>query len=92
MLIFQYYHERHCGKCHSIPQEISICLLCGTIVCLKQNCCKQMNVCEAIQVSKVYIRAKAENNGLICETEIHWRFLYPFSTRLTAGAELAYIS
>ncbi|XP_014472841.1 PREDICTED: E3 ubiquitin-protein ligase UBR3 isoform X2 [Dinoponera quadriceps] len=49
--IFTYYHERHCGKCHSIPQEISICLLCGTIVCLKQNCCKQMNVYEAIQHS-----------------------------------------
>ncbi|XP_043254590.1 E3 ubiquitin-protein ligase Ubr3 [Colletes gigas] len=49
--IFTYYHERPCRKCHSIPQEISICLLCGTIVCLKQNCCKQMNVCEAVQHS-----------------------------------------
>ncbi|KAL6258401.1 hypothetical protein P5V15_010359 [Pogonomyrmex californicus] len=49
--IFTYYHERQCSQCHSVPQEISICLLCGTIVCLKQNCCKQMNVCEAIQHS-----------------------------------------
>lgn len=52
---FQYYHERQCSQCHSVPQEISICLLCGTIVCLKQNCCKQMNVCEAIQVSTIYM-------------------------------------
>ncbi|XP_076232510.1 ubr3 ubiquitin ligase isoform X2 [Calliopsis andreniformis] len=49
--IFTYYHERHCQQCHTVPQEISICLLCGTIVCLKQNCCKRMNVCEAVQHS-----------------------------------------
>ncbi|XP_076675053.1 ubr3 ubiquitin ligase isoform X2 [Andrena cerasifolii] len=49
--IFTYYHERQCHQCHSVPQETSICLLCGTIVCLKQNCCKQMNVCEAVQHS-----------------------------------------
>ncbi|XP_017785571.1 PREDICTED: E3 ubiquitin-protein ligase UBR3 isoform X2 [Nicrophorus vespilloides] len=46
--IFTYYHERPCSQCHSVPQETSICLLCGTIVCLKQNCCKQQNVCEAV--------------------------------------------
>lgn len=51
---FQYYHERQCSQCHSVPQEIGICLLCGTIVCLKQNCCKQMNVCEAIQVGYMF--------------------------------------
>ncbi|XP_053987373.1 E3 ubiquitin-protein ligase Ubr3 [Hylaeus volcanicus] len=49
--IFTYYHKRQCRQCHSIPHEISICLLCGTIVCLKQSCCKQMNVCEAVQHS-----------------------------------------
>ncbi|XP_066595206.1 E3 ubiquitin-protein ligase Ubr3 [Prorops nasuta] len=49
--IFTYYHERQCRHCRSVPQEISICLLCGTIVCLKQNCCKQANVCEAVQHS-----------------------------------------
>ncbi|XP_023311445.1 E3 ubiquitin-protein ligase Ubr3 isoform X2 [Anoplophora glabripennis] len=46
--IFTYYHERPCSQCHSVAQETSICLLCGTIVCLKQNCCKQQNVCEAV--------------------------------------------
>lgn len=49
--IFTYYHERACRKCHQIPTETSICLLCGTIVCLKQNCCKQGNVCEAVSHS-----------------------------------------
>ncbi|XP_012275050.1 E3 ubiquitin-protein ligase Ubr3 isoform X2 [Orussus abietinus] len=49
--LFTYYHERQCRQCHSVPQEISICLLCGTIVCLKQTCCKQVNVCEAVQHS-----------------------------------------
>ncbi|CAH1135569.1 unnamed protein product [Ceutorhynchus assimilis] len=46
--IFTYYHERPCNQCHSVATETSICLLCGTIVCLKQNCCKQQNVCEAV--------------------------------------------
>ncbi|XP_046744693.1 E3 ubiquitin-protein ligase Ubr3 isoform X1 [Diprion similis] len=49
--IFTYYHERQCRQCHSVPQETTICLLCGTIVCLKQNCCKQQNVCEAVKHS-----------------------------------------
>lgn len=47
-VIFQYYHERPCSQCHFIPSETSICLLCGTIVCFKQICCKQQNVCEAV--------------------------------------------
>jgi E3 ubiquitin-protein ligase UBR3 len=51
--IFQYYHRRQCIKCHSVPRESSVCLLCGTIVCLKENCCKQQEVCEAVQVQKI---------------------------------------
>nr|XP_033321626.1 E3 ubiquitin-protein ligase Ubr3 isoform X1 [Megalopta genalis] len=49
--LFSYYHERQCWQCNSVPREISICLICGTIVCLKQSCCKQKNVCEAVQHS-----------------------------------------
>ncbi|XP_046390043.1 E3 ubiquitin-protein ligase Ubr3 isoform X2 [Ischnura elegans] len=49
--IFQYYHRKQCGQCHSVPREASICLLCGTLVCLKENCCKEQNVCEAVQHS-----------------------------------------
>ncbi|XP_053595393.1 E3 ubiquitin-protein ligase Ubr3 [Microplitis demolitor] len=49
--LFTFYHARQCCKCHLVPPEISICLLCGTIVCLKQTCCKQQNVGEAVQHS-----------------------------------------
>lgn len=51
--LFSYYHERQCRQCHTVPREISICLICGTIVCLKQGCCKQKNVCEAVQHSAI---------------------------------------
>lgn len=33
-----------------VPKESSICLLCGTIVCLKQNCCVENECCEAVRV------------------------------------------
>lgn len=46
--IFTYYHERQCGQCRSVPQETSVCLVCGTVVCLKQACCKQGVACEAV--------------------------------------------
>jgi len=49
--IFQYYHRRQCSQCHSVPRETSICLVCGALVCLKENCCKSLNVCEAVQHS-----------------------------------------
>jgi hypothetical protein len=49
-VFLQYYHRKQCNQCHSVPREISICLLCGTVVCLKESCCKQSNVCEAVQV------------------------------------------
>lgn len=47
----QYYHERPCLNCYKVPKESSICLLCGTIVCLKQNCCAENDCCEAVRVS-----------------------------------------
>lgn len=50
--IFTHYHERACSQCHSVPQETSVCLLCGAVVCLKQSCCKQQNVCEAVAHSQ----------------------------------------
>ncbi|XP_071532346.1 E3 ubiquitin-protein ligase Ubr3 isoform X3 [Panulirus ornatus] len=47
--IFQYYHRRQCSQCNSIPKDPSVCLLCGTIVCLREPCCKQQEVCECVQ-------------------------------------------
>ncbi|XP_017485331.1 PREDICTED: E3 ubiquitin-protein ligase UBR3-like [Rhagoletis zephyria] len=49
--LFTYYHERPCLNCYKVPKESSICLLCGTIVCLKQTCCAENDCCEAVRVS-----------------------------------------
>ncbi|XP_030245105.1 E3 ubiquitin-protein ligase Ubr3 isoform X2 [Drosophila navojoa] len=47
--LFTYYHERPCLNCYKVPKESSICLLCGTIVCLKQNCCAEKDCYEAVR-------------------------------------------
>ncbi|CAD7090025.1 unnamed protein product [Hermetia illucens] len=47
--LFTFYHERPCINCMKVPKESSICLLCGTIVCLKQNCCVENECCEAVR-------------------------------------------
>ncbi|XP_039960513.1 E3 ubiquitin-protein ligase Ubr3 isoform X1 [Bactrocera tryoni] len=47
--LFTYYHERPCLNCYKVPKESSICLLCGTIVCLKQTCCAENDCCEAVR-------------------------------------------
>ncbi|XP_047991395.1 E3 ubiquitin-protein ligase Ubr3 [Leguminivora glycinivorella] len=47
--LFSYYHERVCLQCGAVPKEASVCLLCGTLVCLKQPCCRQHQVAEAVQ-------------------------------------------
>ncbi|ALC48650.1 CG42593 [Drosophila busckii] len=47
--LFTYYHERPCLNCYKVPKESSICLFCGTIVCLKQNCCAEKECCEAVR-------------------------------------------
>ncbi|CAG5038301.1 unnamed protein product [Parnassius apollo] len=47
--LFTYYHERVCLQCGAVPKEASVCLLCGTLVCLKQACCRRHQVAEAVQ-------------------------------------------
>uniref|UniRef100_A0A182TE85 E3 ubiquitin-protein ligase n=1 Tax=Anopheles melas TaxID=34690 RepID=A0A182TE85_9DIPT len=49
--LFTYYHEQPCQRCQNVPKESSICLLCGTIVCIKQSCCKVRDYCEAVRHS-----------------------------------------
>lgn len=49
----QFYHEKVCENCNNIPRECSICLLCGTIVCLKQRCCMEDNCYEAVRVRMI---------------------------------------
>ena len=26
--------------CHKVPKDPTVCLMCGTMVCLKEDCCK----------------------------------------------------
>ncbi|XP_072948868.1 E3 ubiquitin-protein ligase Ubr3 isoform X2 [Epargyreus clarus] len=47
--VFTHYHERVCLQCGAVPKEASVCLLCGTLVCLKQPCCRHHQVAEAVQ-------------------------------------------
>ncbi|XP_073956496.1 LOW QUALITY PROTEIN: E3 ubiquitin-protein ligase Ubr3-like [Choristoneura fumiferana] len=47
--LFSYYHERVCLQCGAVPKEASVCLLCGTLVCLKQACCRSHQQAEAVQ-------------------------------------------
>lgn len=47
--IFQFYHRRQCPKCNLVPKDPSVCLVCGTMVCLRDSCCKQQNIFEATQ-------------------------------------------
>lgn len=52
-LVFQYYQRKACSYCNHIPNEGSICLVCGTLVCFKQSCCKREKIHEATQVSSI---------------------------------------
>jgi len=38
--IFQFYYKRKCRNCCMVPKDPTICLLCGTMVCLREACCK----------------------------------------------------
>ena len=52
-VIFQYYHRKQCSKCNLVPKDPSVCLVCGTMVCMRDPCCKQQttNLYEATQHS-----------------------------------------
>ncbi|XP_055951603.1 E3 ubiquitin-protein ligase UBR3-like [Argiope bruennichi] len=49
--IFKYYHKKPCIVCHSEPKDPSLCLICGTMVCLRENCCRQLAHYEAVSHS-----------------------------------------
>ncbi|XP_051885288.1 LOW QUALITY PROTEIN: E3 ubiquitin-protein ligase ubr3 [Pristis pectinata] len=46
--IFQYYHRKACIHCSKVPKDPALCLVCGTFVCLKGQCCKQQSYCECV--------------------------------------------
>ncbi|XP_037868471.1 E3 ubiquitin-protein ligase Ubr3 [Bombyx mori] len=47
--LFTHYHERVCSQCGAAPKEASVCLACGTLVCLKAACCRRHQVAEAVR-------------------------------------------
>jgi len=53
--ILEFYHKRKCKRCDRIPKDPTVCLMCGTMVCLKETCCRTTNA----------------NNVPVCETVNH---------------------
>lgn len=53
--IFQFYHKRKCNYCGNVPKDPTVCLMCGTMVCLKEVCCKvqigDQGICETVKHS-----------------------------------------
>lgn len=41
--ILEFYHKRKCKGCDRVPKDPTVCLMCGTMVCLKETCCRQTN-------------------------------------------------
>merc|ERR1712113_1299455 len=41
--ILEFYHKRKCKGCDRVPKDPTVCLMCGTMVCLKETCCRQIN-------------------------------------------------
>jgi E3 ubiquitin-protein ligase UBR3 len=70
IIFLQYYHERICSQCGAVPKEASVCLLCGTVICLKQQCCRHQDVCEAVSVC--FVRdARFRNVRDVCDLLQH---------------------
>ncbi|RWS04809.1 E3 ubiquitin-protein ligase UBR3-like protein [Dinothrombium tinctorium] len=45
--LFLYYNCRSCKNCNKVPKEPCICLVCGTLVCMRESCCRTHNSLEA---------------------------------------------
>ena len=48
--MFQYYHKRKCKKCERVPKDPTVCLMCGTFLCMKETCCRDdvSGLCETV--------------------------------------------
>ena len=38
---FQFYHKKKCNQCDKIPKDPAVCLICGSLVCMRENCCRK---------------------------------------------------
>lgn len=59
--IFQFYYKRECSSCNSVPKDPSICLLCGTMVCLRESCCRSPS-----EESADRLEHEAVKHSLVC--------------------------
>ncbi|KAI2809956.1 E3 ubiquitin-protein ligase ubr3 [Blomia tropicalis] len=50
--LFMFYHKRTCLKCHKVPKDASICLICGRLICIRDSCCRTGSVLEGVTHSK----------------------------------------
>ena len=48
--LFMFYHKRTCLKCHKVPKDASICLICGRLICIRDSCCRTGSVLEGVTV------------------------------------------
>ena len=47
--LFLFYYQKTCNTCKKLPSEPCICLVCGTLVCMRESCCRLNNTAEAVQ-------------------------------------------
>ena len=50
--LFLYYQGKTCKSCCRVPKEPCLCLICGTLVCMKENCCRVNASLEAVAHSE----------------------------------------
>ena len=69
--LFQFYHKRKCKRCDRIPKDPTVCLMCGTMVCLKETCCRTTNANNGKlwHFVKLQIHSKNETNDIISDTK-----------------------
>ncbi|ESO97194.1 hypothetical protein LOTGIDRAFT_51305, partial [Lottia gigantea] len=49
--IFQHYRSKTCVECKRTPKDPTLCLVCGKLICFREDCCKQNSTGECTQHS-----------------------------------------
>ena len=54
--LFQSYHKKQCDQCGKVPKDPAVCLMCGTMVCMRETCCRKQIVVNQGNKEGEYIR------------------------------------
>ncbi|KAL3831654.1 hypothetical protein ACJMK2_023382, partial [Sinanodonta woodiana] len=46
--IFQAYRDKQCPVCSNVPKDPCVCLICGTFLCFREQCCQQQHQFECV--------------------------------------------